>query len=219
MRVQQMLGFTLSPNIEREIRDNCGHRLDLEQPFSRTDLDQIGERVKHMNIISQVEGYLLIVKAFQVRSDDPMSARSFFQMAIGKFEEVLNSSANSKVALRNCARALAALEEEDCHLRNMKKATDSPLYIRANAYFQRAIEVDPTDPVTFFHCATFYEQFEQFDAAEDCYLRVLEMDPNFVEALHSYGSMLQERGDFEIAEQFLMRILSCDQALPLSKRL
>ena len=89
-------------------------------PISRTDLDQIGERIKHMNIVLSVEGYLLMTKGFQIRANDSSSAITYFTMAITKFEQDLNSNTYSKVTLRNCARCLVALEEEECHLRDSK---------------------------------------------------------------------------------------------------
>jgi hypothetical protein len=93
-RVQAMMGFRFTPKAEIELPQ----RLRIEaQPIHRTDLDQIGERIKHMNIVLQVEGILLMIRGFQTRAHDTRSAIQYFSMAIKKFEEELNSNTNSKV--------------------------------------------------------------------------------------------------------------------------
>jgi len=93
-RVQAMIGFRFTPKAEIEL----AQRLRLEtNPINRTDLDQIGERIKHMNIVLQVEGILLMIRGFQTRAHDARSAIQYFAMAISKFEEELNSNTNSKV--------------------------------------------------------------------------------------------------------------------------
>jgi tetratricopeptide (TPR) repeat protein len=58
-----------------------------------------------------------------------------------------------------------------------------------------------------FQYACFLENCEKFALAEENYLQVLELDSNFVEALHAYGSFLQERGEFSWAEKFYDRIM------------
>jgi len=82
---------------QKELSANFNRKLDRAQPISRTDLDQIGERIKHMNIVLQVEGILLMIRGFQTRAHDARSAIQYFAMAISKFEEELNSNTNSKV--------------------------------------------------------------------------------------------------------------------------
>lgn len=111
------------------------------------------------------------------------------------------------MTLRNCARTLVALEEEECHLANTKINFESLRMHRAFEYFSQARECDPTDPVTLFQFGCFLEQCEKFAMAEEYYLQVLELDSNFVEALHAYGSFLQERGEFSWAEKFYDRIM------------
>lgn len=206
-RVQSMMGLKFSPKCLAELDSHLALKLSVDKPFVRTDLDEIGERIKYMNIMAQVEGYLLLVKGWQTRSQDSDSAMCYYDMAIKKFEEVLNSNTNSKVTLRNCAQALASQEEEACHSANRKLTRELPRLARANDYFQKAIEVDPTDPITYFQYATFMEQCECYDEAEDNYLFCLELDANFVEALHSYGNLLQLRGDFPAAERFFARVM------------
>ena len=207
LRVQSMIGLKFSNKIIQELTFSHTQILSQEHPFTRTDLEEILERVQIMNIIPQVEGFLLMSKGYQTRTKDSYSAMCYYTLASKKFEEVLNTTPNDKVTLRNCAQALLALEEERSHLKNIKIDFNSLVVNRANRYFLYSIDMDRQDPVTLYHYALFLEQCEKYDLAEDHYLRVLEIDPNFIEALHSYGSLLQFRGDFETSDLFFTRIL------------
>lgn len=166
-----------------------------------------------MNIVLQVEGYLLMMKAIATQSVDPASSISYYQMAIAKFEEELRSNPNSKVTLRNCARALVGQEEEECQITGRPMNIDSPRCCRAFELFAKAIRLDPTDPLTMFQYARFFDRIGRTEMAEDYYLDVLEMDPSFVEALHAYGSLLQSLGDFEWAEKMFERVLQITSSI------
>ena len=86
-----------------------------ETPFDDTDLESIGERVKHMNIVAHAQGYFYHLKGLSLRVDvhtenllisqrfltlqDPLAAQKFYQIAIEKFEEALNTDPNNKEIL------------------------------------------------------------------------------------------------------------------------
>ena len=166
-----------------------------------------------MNIVLQVEGYLLMMKGLQTRTLEPKSSISYFKMAIQKFEDELRSNPNSKVTLRNCARALMALEEQEQRALSGSNASaaldfDSARVNRIFELFAKALKCDQSDAVTLFQYARFLERCQRHAVAEDYYLMSLEQDPSFVEALHGYASLLQSRGDFEFAEKFLERVVS-----------
>ena len=58
-----------------------------------------GERIKHMNIVTEAEGYVLLISAIQCRATEPERSSSYLHMAVKKFEEVLSSNTHSKVLL------------------------------------------------------------------------------------------------------------------------
>ena len=72
------------------------YNFNLEQPFDDTDLDTIGERVKHMNIMAHAQGFFYHMKGLINRVDDPLNAQKFYETAIGKFEEALDANPNNK---------------------------------------------------------------------------------------------------------------------------
>eukprot|EP01096_Ripella_sp_DP13-Kostka_P002103 TRINITY_DN127_c2_g1_i1.p1 TRINITY_DN127_c2_g1~~TRINITY_DN127_c2_g1_i1.p1 ORF type:complete len:265 (+),score=113.49 TRINITY_DN127_c2_g1_i1:99-797(+) len=209
-RVQKMMGFRFTAQGEQDLAGSGsgsgGGRFERAKPFQRTDVDTMGERIKHMNIVGNAEGFLMMVKGFQSRVRDSHEAVSFFSRAIDKFDEVLTSNPNSKVSLVQCSRALVALDEEIRRQTHSDFVFDSPRISRANDYLLRAVDLDPLDPLSLYHYAQFLEMCGKLDLAEEFYLRVLEVDPNYVEALHSYGSLLDERNDHDYAERFFLRI-------------
>jgi len=60
-------------------------------------LDEIGERIKHMNTVQQAEGYMLLIKGVMHRATNSTAAKRSFNLAIEKFQEALDSNSNSKV--------------------------------------------------------------------------------------------------------------------------
>lgn len=51
-----------------------------------TDLEEIGLRVKHMNIISYAQGHCLHLKGNMAWNNNPINAQRFFNMAMEKYE-------------------------------------------------------------------------------------------------------------------------------------
>jgi hypothetical protein len=209
-RLQQMMGIKFSQQTEKDLFVDYSGKLERSKPFSRTDLEGIGERIKHMNIVSHAEGYLLVVKAMQCRATDSSTAIASLRSAIQKFEEVLNSNTNSKITLKHCARALLLLDEE---LRRQSRAafdTHNPNILRSRKYFLKALEIDPNDPTTLCQYAQFLQLCGEVESAEEHFLRALELDPTDVEAMRSYAALLEERGEYDAAEKFFIRITQRD---------
>ena len=67
-----------------------------EIPFDYTDLENIGERVKHMNIVAHAQGFFYHLKGLATRVEDPQTAKKFFDMAMENFREALDSNPNNK---------------------------------------------------------------------------------------------------------------------------
>lgn len=199
---------------------NHNNRLEKAKPIARQDVTSISERVKHMQIISNAEGELLLMRAHQLGNTDRPQAITCLIQAIEKFEVVLNSNPHSKATLRQCGQAIGNLELERSRGKGrggnaVKPSLDisSATLSRANQYFLRAISLDPHDPLTLLAYAHFLEQCDRPSLAEEYYLQVLENDPNYIEALHDYGQLLEELG-----ASFLFSLLFLPSQLELIVR-
>ncbi|MBN2532460.1 MAG: tetratricopeptide repeat protein [Spirochaetales bacterium] len=81
---------------------------------------------------------------------------------------------------------------------------DSRMYGKAYKSFHRAIELNPSNSILYYHagvCAGWMaksivdpgsvsEQEEWYMTAENCYKRALELDPYYVDALYGYSILL-----------------------------
>eukprot|EP00029_Vermamoeba_vermiformis_P008493 TRINITY_DN3992_c0_g1_i1.p1 TRINITY_DN3992_c0_g1~~TRINITY_DN3992_c0_g1_i1.p1 ORF type:complete len:924 (-),score=198.60 TRINITY_DN3992_c0_g1_i1:32-2803(-) len=202
VRKMMALGFT-----------NRQYNFNLEQPFDDTDLDAIGERVKHMNIMAHAQGFFYHMKGLINRVDDPLNAQKFYETAIGKFEEALDANPNNKEILLSIALTWMLCIEEETKLKPTHNEREKVLFSRtdprvrkAEEYSLRAIAASPKyDSFSLFRYAQFLEKCGDLDTAEDYYLMALEADPNNAGCLHCYGNFLSERGLEEEAESFYLR--------------
>jgi len=180
----------------------------LEQPFNETDLETLPLRVKHMNIVNFAEGFFYSLKGMTTRVEDPESAQKFYQVAIEKFEEALDSNPNNKEILLNVALTWTLLLEDEFSLQlaaGENIPNSHPSVSKATEYYLRAISCPPKyDSHSLFLYAYFLERLGNL-AAEDYYLQSLEADPNNVACLLQYGNMLSSMGMHSIAEDFYKR--------------
>lgn len=175
-------GLKFTQYAEEEFSTNP-ESFDSTEPFDDTDLEELGERIKHMNIVAAAMGYYLSQKAL-VKSGE-ISYR-LFQQAIEKFEEALSSNPGDKTTLRELANVQAILGEKEL----------------AKQYFKEAISADELDPITWLKYAEFLEESNELEPAEQAYLKSLECDPDYHVALVKYGDFLERIGNRDEAEKF-----------------
>ena len=68
-------------------------------------MEEIGIRVKHMNIIAHAQGYFYKTLGNVHYGSDPFSSKRFFALAMEKFEEALDTDPNNPDTLCNCLHA------------------------------------------------------------------------------------------------------------------
>mmetsp|Transcript_7050 Transcript_7050/g.17843 ORF Transcript_7050/g.17843 Transcript_7050/m.17843 type:complete len:699 (+) Transcript_7050:175-2271(+) len=182
----------------------------IESPFDNTDLLHLGQRVKHMGIVSDAHGTFYFFKGLLARTAGDIDMSLYlFNLAIDKYQEALDTNPSNKITLRNMANCwlkVAELEKFNCKEMALKTFTlDDPRIKQANRFFQRAVESDKDDPHTLLQYAKFLNRCGALDAAEDHYLRALQADPYFADALREYGQFLSEQGLPDLAEAFFMK--------------
>lgn len=213
-RIQKICGlkFTHRVNEEFSKHKNCWVARG-EQPLDDTDLEEIGLRVKHMNIISYAQGHCLHLKGNMAWNNNPINAQRFFNMAMEKYEEALSSAPWSSDILVNCAEiATKFLEGEEKNLANLNFSINHPKAQEANNYFLRAIQSNTHDSYAIFQYAQFLDRCGLIKKAEEFYLRSLEINPNNAACLQEYGNFLALRKKDESgAEKFFLRSSQCTQ--------
>jgi len=189
VRVQQIMGLKFIPSVMREFSKPSMALDDVFNsyaPFDETDMEELGCRVKHLNIVERALGYILKTKA-RKRGIDANARRRLLKQAMSKFDSALESDPDNKGTLRNYSDVLALNEE----------------FERADFYYRRALEVDPDDTSTLFAYAVFLESIDRLAEAEAFFVRCLEIDHFNDHCLQAYGYFIEEKlQEIEMAEQF-----------------
>ncbi|PRP84152.1 hypothetical protein PROFUN_04143 [Planoprotostelium fungivorum] len=180
--VQKLSGLKFNPMSAREFIENPTS-FHFKKPFDSTDIEEIGDKVKHMNIVAVSMGFYLSDKA-SIKMG--ANSRRLFHLAVEKFEEALYSVPDDKMSLRELARVKAILGDR----------------VTAQKYFLEAIEADASDPVTNFRYAVFLEESNQASLAEEFYLKCLEVEPNDGQVLIRYADFLSRQGKTEDSQKF-----------------
>ncbi len=132
--------------------------------MNETDFKELGIRVKHMSIISHAEGYLLKIAGLMQESKELLNS------ALLSFEEALNSNPNNKFILRNCGKIISQMHS--LSNRGKKMSPYDPDMEKARGYFLRAINADPSDPVTATQYAEFLANCAQDSEALEYFIKV-----------------------------------------------
>lgn len=179
---------------------------EMEEPFNDTDLKNVGYKVKHMNIISHVQGFFWQLNGLMARSSNVTGlAKGYYEAAIDKYEEALDLNPENKDVLRNLALTWLLLIEEDTKPGHEFSLADWRVQ-KVREYIMRAISAHPKyDSLSLFRYANLLSRCGSKDEAEDYYLQSLEADPNNTGCLHEYGELLSEQGLDNEAEQFYKR--------------
>eukprot|EP00339_Tiarina_fusa_P014815 CAMPEP_0117008164 /NCGR_PEP_ID=MMETSP0472-20121206/7777_1 /TAXON_ID=693140 ORGANISM="Tiarina fusus, Strain LIS" /NCGR_SAMPLE_ID=MMETSP0472 /ASSEMBLY_ACC=CAM_ASM_000603 /LENGTH=224 /DNA_ID=CAMNT_0004710125 /DNA_START=1168 /DNA_END=1839 /DNA_ORIENTATION=+ len=202
-----MTGLRFTNRINDEFTQNPNNWAPRgAQPLDETDLEDIGLRVKHMNIISHAQGFVLQMKGAMAWAHDPIAAERFYNMAITKYEEALDTNPNDYQALIRCAEiATQFIEGHARGVAAMKYNIEMPQVQYANMLYQRAVTANPNDSYGLYRYAQFLDKCNIPETAEEMFLRSLEADPENVACLQEYGNFLSENSKHDIAELFFVR--------------
>lgn len=205
-RLEKMIGLKIKSSVLKQIKANS-HLLDkMKTIFDEQDLKELGERIKTMDIVAQAEGFLLKCKGIEEGSPRHL------KMAIKVLEASLISTPLSKVTLRNCAEAIFRLEIQEqtnqklASIRSQqgetKQLSSNPIHLslynprieKANQYFLRSIEADPTDPESLFAYAHFLTRCNESKKALYYHVKALEYDSTHLACLISLSQLFQRMG-------------------------
>lgn len=81
-------------------------------------------------------------------------------------------------------------------------------YEKATLYFETAVEMTPDDPVLQNMLGLALGRSGNFSRARKCYLRALDIEPNFQKALGNIGHVFEMEGNYSKAVEFYERSLA-----------
>ena len=195
---------------------------NFHHPLELLDIIELGDRVKHMDIMSRTKGVFFQLKAAQ--ETDRNVASSLLLRSIGHFNSALTSMPSNRDSLFQCAiswfRYLEINNTNEsvtprsetvrpadkqfstiqCTVAGIEPTPtlfnlSDPKLHEADRLFHRLLLLDDHDPYTLALCGKFFGSSHKFDMAEECFLQALEANPGCHFARLCYGLFLYFHSD------------------------
>jgi len=158
-RIRQFMGFKIMKTYLNRIYGGFVSQLKT------LAITGIGQKVKHMNIISHAEGWLL-------RPDDP-------ELALKKFDIARDSLPLNKYTLRNFASLAVDLEQKK---NQGQKLSERAFIIYIKYIYNLALEEDPKDTHTLYQYGHFLNLIGSYQKAEEYLTQAIQAHPGHKEA-------------------------------------
>eukprot|EP01102_Stenamoeba_stenopodia_P009610 TRINITY_DN2847_c0_g2_i1.p1 TRINITY_DN2847_c0_g2~~TRINITY_DN2847_c0_g2_i1.p1 ORF type:complete len:696 (+),score=133.49 TRINITY_DN2847_c0_g2_i1:124-2088(+) len=236
-RFQRMTGFKLRKGVWVNLCENPTSVFLNSQPFDQFHIKDLGDRIKHLNIVSLAEGIYMLKQAKQ-RSISPEAALPLCDKSLSIFEELLQHNPHNSLAIVHYAFALrfaATMEIMEQHMKLEGKDSErnTSLLVHNKYLFhvnlphnsklskslqmlQKALKLNENDKLALVHYAKTLQVLGQIDEAEHHYLRSLEVDPNYISSLKAYADFLSNEIKLkEEVHRFYERISSVIYSSPL----
>lgn len=92
------------------------------------------------------------------------------------------------------------------------QSLDKNHYDKALKYFQKALEIEPNNPINQCNLAGIYSELGQYEQSNAILLEVLESsDPQMTECYFYMANNYFNLGQYELAEEAVVRYLECDE--------
>jgi Tfp pilus assembly protein PilF len=164
-----------------------------EAPLEETDLIEMRERVRYMNIAAHSKGFVL--KLMAMRATCGLEKRRLLVRAADAFQEALIINPDNKVTLRNLGDVYVELDDD----------------VQARQCYKYAIRADRRDTNTLMKYATLLDKLNLKDEAECHYLASLDAHPSHSNCLALYADFLWlQRADVDAAERFYRAAICAD---------
>jgi len=177
VRLSEMLGLEWTKTCRLECESDSPP-FTSASPFDITDLSAISPKVKHMGIVDQAEGSVLLHKAMQREGD---ARNRLLGMAAERFDAAARANPSDALSLRELA---------------VIKTLTNETYVARDA-FERSLAANPDDHVTLLHYAELLMRDDiverDIELAQECLHRSLAAEPGQPNALSAYGKLLEKQ--------------------------
>lgn len=128
---------------------------------------------------------------------------------IGDLDFVLSVFPNHPYALS----VMADVQQRPGFSRQHRLRKDQ-FYPTLDCYFQRAVQISPSDPATYVVMAIFEHKRKNYNAAKNYYLRAIEVKPETAEAHYNLGLLLVTIDDLKGALKHAHQAYALGHPLP-----
>lgn len=206
-RVLSMLGAELDHSLLDFLRENPA-AFDTALIFDDTDVVDIGQRVKSLDIVSSLRASEHQSKAqMKEAAGNVAGAKRLYAQTLELLQMALNSSPTDGTLLRNICGLLLKLFQMD--------PQNKVLLSQAEGYCQKLLQIQPASAENLYIMGVIKERQGDMDEAEEFLLQSLLKDPQNLRALTEYSRLLRQLKAPQAAafEERLQEILT--QAPPL----
>ncbi len=200
MRIVTQLGLFFSDRVSQQIQMSLARRqsamlLTKRQAFDVSDLQELGERIKPLNIIPEAQGYVFVHQAKQhaITVNDELH---YYHLAIGCFNEALAGNTISKSVLRAYANVLVDMEGALGHGLDASSSTAK----RIAELYSEALRIDETDWIALRQYGVFLAKCGLVEDAKLAFLQSIYHNSNNQESVQRYCTLMQ--GSKEAEEMF-----------------
>jgi tetratricopeptide (TPR) repeat protein len=215
MLVQQALGLRVAPSLVTLLQTQPKVYAQ-KAVFDDVDVEDVGLRVKFLDIISNAQGFVFSKRAEEKEKEGFFeAAKSLYYRAYMGYQTALASNPNDSILLRNCALVMVKLYRLDCisdddweNLTEVPNISlkdadpDDPLLFGAQQNFKKAIQANRKSCTFYASYAEFLCQMGQYEDAEAHYLEGLLRDPYSVPVLREYAKLLEQVDEADLALKF-----------------
>jgi tetratricopeptide (TPR) repeat protein len=205
-RLEQLTGFRFSDAARKKM---AAGDVDDAVPLDILDIEEIGEKVKHMNIVARAQALFYLYRG--LTASDRQDAIELVKRAKRHYWDALSADPNNADTLHQYAQALSKWLDLQRAPDQRYFDTRHPSVIQTDRYFLRAIDSNPSDPGFLVSYAMFLAKCGRRERAEDFFLRALEADRSYVKGLYEYGMFLIECDQPDDGEQFLQMSISAQR--------
>ena len=208
--VQAALGLKVAPSLLTLLQTQP-IVYQQQSVFDDVDVEDVGLRVKFLDVISNAQGYVFSKRAAEKEKEGFYeAAKSLYYRAYMGYQAALGSCPNDSILLRNCALVMTKIyrleivaEGNPDHEFLLRDADpDDPLLFSAQQNFKKAIQANRKSPVFYASYADFLSEMGHLGDSEAHYLEALLRDPYAISTLNTYAKLLDTMKQSETAERF-----------------
>jgi len=204
-RLKLMCGVRFSSTTESKFSS-----FTMGSPLTQLDIERIGCRVKHMNIIEMAQGTFLFDKATRDEALSVDERRRLLVAAIPKYENALETDPNNREINLYLAECWCKVQELSI-VPGQDFDPQHPVVIRAEQYYYRAISAAHKRHYVEIRLkyASFLEKCgpSRRERAETQYIGALEHSPNHLQGLLCYANFLRAyKQEPDLAALFEQRV-------------
>lgn len=217
-KLQESVGFVLRSEIQDRVLKLPEEVFSVRSPFEPLYITDIGDRIKYMSVISQVQAIYYELKGASLNWN-PDLAIPLFQKACKIYNQLLQIHPNNSETLRHLAHSIISIEALKFG-QAKNPPSNLPQIVRGLKMYEQAIKLSPNDVVSWLMYAKNLYGLRKFHEAEEAFVRCLEINPNYPAALKTYAHFLGSQGRREESTAIMARYHQVSDSIkPTTKKI